>query len=447
MGMIDESGSSSDMARVQMLRSHVSPHILFVLEFTIPLLTLNFLFVGLYKNFIIFPIDATILAAALLCGSLFSFALFGSLRFSVRDPILLALMLIVIYLAIRTPSSEDWAVRKLMELVLFGLPAFWAGHVISANEKMLAWLTDIISALTLPFALLLVWQTFDNPSSFATIGSGGYQLSGMFMALALVASAASSRPLIFAVAFAGVCATGHLSGFLFGTFSALLVWLLRRDYRGLTWALVFSVAIVIVQTVTIGLPLAFQRVGLKTEAVTLLLEQRPDLLAREFRSGRSQENANPFNEESQDGRETLQGDLPTSGLTLIPPVTQEPEGLARSANRILIWRDAIQKFYNNPFLGAGWGSVDYIGHAYPHNIILELASETGIIGVFTFLFLISASFYRSYINSHYFAFGLLCTILLFYMVSGYFGSRLLLFAIGIAAGANIVAKRREKFRP
>lgn len=50
-------------------------------------------------------------------------------------------------------------------------------------------------------------------------------------------------------------------------------------------------------------------------------------------------------------------------------------------------------FYQNPFLGVGFGGWHaqnfYSDHKYPHNIIYELISEVGIIGLTLFLFLIN----------------------------------------------------------
>jgi len=73
------------------------------------------------------------------------------------------------------------------------------------------------------------------------------------------------------------------------------------------------------------------------------------------------------------------------------PVAQE----ASAAFRILAWFQAIQDFGSSPITGIGTGSfflnVPGIPLTYPHNLVLELACENGIIGfllVCSFLFIV-----------------------------------------------------------
>jgi O-antigen ligase len=52
--------------------------------------------------------------------------------------------------------------------------------------------------------------------------------------------------------------------------------------------------------------------------------------------------------------------------------------------RIIAWKEAINDFKANPILGVGVGnSVE--GTGFPHNIILEVSAELGILGLFLFL--------------------------------------------------------------
>lgn len=61
--------------------------------------------------------------------------------------------------------------------------------------------------------------------------------------------------------------------------------------------------------------------------------------------------------------------------------------------------DSIKMFLNSPLIGNGVGSfselhnsVGYFNRVYPHNIILELLAENGIIGLFLFSFLLYSLF-------------------------------------------------------
>ncbi len=56
------------------------------------------------------------------------------------------------------------------------------------------------------------------------------------------------------------------------------------------------------------------------------------------------------------------------------------------AQRIIMWKNAVEDFKRHPILGVGIGnSGKDIGVGIPHNIIFEVASELGIIGLFMFL--------------------------------------------------------------
>jgi O-antigen ligase len=57
--------------------------------------------------------------------------------------------------------------------------------------------------------------------------------------------------------------------------------------------------------------------------------------------------------------------------------------------RVSLWRSAYQDFLENPILGAGFGNSSAGG--YPHNIILELAGEMGLIGFAIFSLMVFAS--------------------------------------------------------
>lgn len=60
--------------------------------------------------------------------------------------------------------------------------------------------------------------------------------------------------------------------------------------------------------------------------------------------------------------------------------------------RLQIWKDALKKFYRNPVLGSGFGisyhdKISGRTWVHPHNIILEIITELGIVGLCIFLML------------------------------------------------------------
>ena len=73
-----------------------------------------------------------------------------------------------------------------------------------------------------------------------------------------------------------------------------------------------------------------------------------------------------------------------------------------STIRIRIWKTAIDKFKKNPVLGSGFGisypdKISGINFVHPHNIILELLAETGLVGFGVFAILFGLIFKRAFL--------------------------------------------------
>jgi oligosaccharide repeat unit polymerase len=73
-----------------------------------------------------------------------------------------------------------------------------------------------------------------------------------------------------------------------------------------------------------------------------------------------------------------------------------------SVPRLRIWKMAILKFKNNPVWGSGFGisypdKISSINYVHPHNIIIELLAEVGIVGFFIFLILFGLIFAKAFL--------------------------------------------------
>ena len=69
--------------------------------------------------------------------------------------------------------------------------------------------------------------------------------------------------------------------------------------------------------------------------------------------------------------------------------------------RLQIWKDALNKFKKNPVLGSGFGisyhdTISNQTWVHPHNIILEILTELGIVGFCIFLILFGLIFARAF---------------------------------------------------
>ncbi len=70
--------------------------------------------------------------------------------------------------------------------------------------------------------------------------------------------------------------------------------------------------------------------------------------------------------------------------------------------RLRIWKDALNKFKKNPVLGSGFGisyhdKISGMTWVHPHNIILEILTEIGIVGFCIFLILFGLIFAKAFL--------------------------------------------------
>lgn len=68
--------------------------------------------------------------------------------------------------------------------------------------------------------------------------------------------------------------------------------------------------------------------------------------------------------------------------------------------RSILWQDAITMFLKNPLFGVGAGNWQFetplqVEFAYPHNLTLELAAETGMLGLTVYFALLGITFFHS----------------------------------------------------
>ena len=82
--------------------------------------------------------------------------------------------------------------------------------------------------------------------------------------------------------------------------------------------------------------------------------------------------------------------------------SDDPEFYKFELIRFRIWKTALEEFKKNPVLGSGIGisyhdnamNIDYV---HPHNIILELLAETGLVGFSVFAIFFGLIFKRAFL--------------------------------------------------
>ncbi|MCQ9205432.1 MAG: O-antigen ligase family protein, partial [Omnitrophica bacterium] len=125
------------------------------------------------------------------------------------------------------------------------------------------------------------------------------------------------------------------------------------------------------------------------------------------------------------------------GITCIPPLRERFLFMFQKggdATRFEMWKSALTMFKESPFFGKGLGTfMDYLsqhthlGYQYAHNCYLQILAETGILGLFSFLWatgLVVVRTYRKLIRKFDVLFlGLFCGLLAF-LIHAFFDTQL-----------------------
>lgn len=392
-------------------------------SWTLPAVALSFLFIGFVKGSIPSPIDLTAVLAVVTAAIAMMHIK------SINDlftPLTVMLFVLIAWLAIRAaPDPNQWAIRKVGEVVIFGGPAFLAGFLISGDEDMRNNLARLVAWTGVPVSVFVVWQAATgNPYSFSAIGNDAYQLTGVFLAFCFIASAVLRWPVAFAISALGCAVSGNISGAAFGGVAVIGIWIARRDWRNAAACLGYTLALFGVYTVLVAPPLVFMRLIWKFGGSLLLLWDTP---------------VTPFQAAEELSKHPV-GRGVNSVMSVMPEESKaylvEYSDRSRLSQFLMAWH----KFLESPIVGHGYGSIEYLGNPYPHNVALELAAETGIIGILLFGSVLFFAF-RNAVNDRL-ALALLSFALLTAMVSGYFGGRIFLFCLGMAGGAQHASFRK-----
>lgn len=398
------------------------------LAWSLPAATLLFLFVGFVKGIVPSPIDITVCAGL---AVLLVLVPFRDRLLLIDLPIAATLLALVCWLTLRlVPAFDPWGVRKLAEILSMGSVALAAGVMISTDQHARHATITILSWGGLPAAAIVVANAvLENPYSFSWVGSGGYQLTGTYLALAMVSAAISKNIILFAASALGCAVTGHISGALFGAFAVALVWAIEKDWRAAVNSVIATASLAALYTAFVAPPLVVMRILWKFGGVLLVWTNHP---------------VNPEEAAAKLGTSHIGAGL----LSILKAMPEDSQGYLvdyTAADRFDYFGTALSLFLDHPLFGTGYGAVDYLGSPYPHNAILELGAETGLIGAALASVAFVLAGRRAWQSQNSFAVGCYAVLFLSAMVSGYFGSRLLMFGFGLAMGAPLARKHKQPF--
>jgi O-antigen ligase len=384
--------------------------------FALPVAVVLFLFSGFYKGVVWSPVDLTVLTCLATIAAMLPYRRDGIAI--MRHPATWILGILVVYLAANTlPLPNPWGVRKLAELVLFGAPALLAGFILASDETRMSAFLDVLSYLASPVtAVITLTAAIGDPYSFGGVGSAGYQIVGALLSMVLIACAVTRRWLFLAFTLFAMYLVGNISSAVFAPLAVLYVAVKQRTVPSLAKAVGLSLAFGIAYGVLVSPPLIAFRTLWTLGGIEAKLHQVPSTKAVTRKS--------PI-EDRAPITEAVLAALPESMRTTNEIQTQ-------AASRFDIFAAAWQQFKNFPIIGNGYGRLTYAGHPYPHNIMLEMLAEGGIIAGLLLLAFVGLSLFPL---PSTFAMALLFITLSRAMFSGYFGSRLILFAFGIVIGS------------
>lgn len=373
------------------------------------------IFVGTYKGMVASPVDLTLVMLGIMALALVPHRR-SLLEVDVATGFLLAAT--VAWAALRLlPEPSAWGLRKTVEMVAIGIPVVAAGVAIGARPAAQRALMLILSWLAAPLTAYLAFNA--TALDFSTIGSGSYQHAGILMALSAVASAASGRYILLAVAAFGCVLTGHISGVLFGALAAGMVLVTRRAWLEAGKAACLFVLFVGTFSAFVAVPVVVSRVAVKFDRTLAFAEKDAVAVV-----------AVPT--------VTAAPVVPAPSIAAPTSAYMSDAGEVAGAkfDRIELYAEAVKRIMEEPTFGWGFGKADYVYTGYPHNFILELGAETGIFGLMLGAALLFAAARSSVRTRNAFAMGILLLVGATAMVSGYFGGRYLMFAFGLAAGGS-----------
>jgi O-antigen ligase len=343
-------------------------------------------------------------------------------------PILIVIAML--FLVRLYPNYSGFGFEKTGKFLLLGIPAFYFGFYTMWNRQLYSTFLSLLWVSSIFFTPFLLYMTLYTPvgeTQFHWIGNSGYQMTGVILMLGCFAAVKQKRPFVVGTLLFAVTLTGSVSSFSVGALSMITLYIRQRECRRtLARGLVVVLTLTSVYTSLSSIPYSIGRAYLKSRGLISQISQN-------LSSGRNE--IGPVgNEIGPVGNE-------------IGPVGNEigPVGnvINSEGSRLDLFLGGLSVFSDNVWIGAGTGNFKDGVYNYPHNLIIEFASEFGLFGLLIVLFLILRIFRALIRTTDPFVWCLTVASLSISMFSGFFGERIFLFALGILSANTFFRSKNE----
>lgn len=302
---------------------------------------------------------------------------------------------------------DSYIFRYAKVFIVLVIPAYFAGSIagLKRTEQSFFEILERLGFFTLPVTVVyVIWAVFDcNPFyggrylGFMSYMSYAYTIMPILLAMILQFSEAAPMKLPFVnrtvphvkiirgtmivIYWLAIIATGTRGAYIcVAAFCALLVlskWIKRQKAKHI-FRMSVALAIILALLMFVYTPPGFRGVGRMTDFLQ-------NLLNGQFSTSNIQPEDVDDQLEDLLNATTPTGDAASTTKPAVtgPTVTGTPDAeevISQISDRGTMYKLAVGEFLKAPLFGMGPGGYSEKYQGYPHNLILELLCETGIVG-------------------------------------------------------------------
>lgn len=300
---------------------------------------------------------------------------------------------------------DSYIFRYAKVFIVLVIPAYFAGSIagLKRTEQSFFGILERLGFFALPVTVVyVIWAIFDcNPFhggrylGFMNYMSYAYTIMPILLAMILQFSESAPMKLPFVnrtvphvnivrgtmivIYWLAIIATGARGAYIcVAAFCALLVlskWIKRQKAKHI-FRMSVALAMILALLMFVYTPPGFRGVGRMTDFLQ-------NLLNGQFSTSDMQQEDVYDQLENLLNATTPTENVPSATTVMESPATEPPDAenvISQISDRGTMYKLAVGEFLKAPLFGMGPGGYSEKYQGYPHNLILELLCETGIVG-------------------------------------------------------------------